>query len=244
MPTRPQFWRFRSIYEGFEHAGLRAGVDRDASTPLDRPGRAVRLEGFVIDENARHVGNFTRMLASGGEGLRVRHEKVELDPSARGRGFARALNAHAEEIYRRMGVAFVTMHAEDIGSLLWPRLGYDFDLRRVEGDSEAERRAHAVLKLLSPRARKVEGHPRPVELLVQWAASSDTAKREAAAALRARLPTPERLAAGDLDGLLLHPRDIGDFDAGKTGLGATLMRGASFDAFKALDGPADGDTRD
>ena len=29
-----------------------------------------------------------------------------------GRGFARALNTHAEEIYCRMGVAFVTMHAE------------------------------------------------------------------------------------------------------------------------------------
>src|SRR5215213_6132014 len=173
MPTRPQYWRFRAIYDGFEHADLRAGVDRDASTPLDRPGRAVRLEGFVIDENARHVGNFTRMLASGVEGLRARHEKVELDPSARGRGFARALNAHAEAVYRRMGVAVVTMHAENVGSLLWPRLGFDFDLRRVEGDTEQERRAHAVLKLLSPRARKVEGLPRPAELLAEWERCAD-----------------------------------------------------------------------
>lgn len=44
---------------------------------------------------------------------------------------SRALHAHAEAVYIRMGVAYVTMHAEHVGSLLWPRLGLDFDLRRV-----------------------------------------------------------------------------------------------------------------
>lgn len=239
MPTRPQIWRFRAIYDGFEHGGLRAEVDRDKSTPLNRAGRVARLEGYVCDEGGRGVGQFTRMLASGGEGFRVRHEKVELDPAARGRGFARAMHQHAEDTYRRMGVLFITMHAENVGSLLWPRLGFDFDLRRVEGDSEAERRAHAVLKLLSVRARKVKGHPRPAELLMQWAASGDPAEREAAAAMRELLPTPERLAEGRLDDLLLDPLSLGAFDAGATGLGATLMRGASFDAFKPLVASAD-----
>jgi len=97
MPTRPQIWRFRAIYDGFEHGGLRAEVDRDKSTPLNRAGRVARLEGFVCDEDGRRVGQFTRMLASGGEGFRVRHEKVELDPAARGRGFARAMHQHAED---------------------------------------------------------------------------------------------------------------------------------------------------
>jgi len=107
MPTRPQIWRFRAIYDGFEHGGLRAEVDRDKSTPLNRAGRVARLEGFVCDEDGRRVGQFTRMLASGGEGFRVRHEKVELDPAARGRGFARAMHQHAEDNYRRMEVLFI-----------------------------------------------------------------------------------------------------------------------------------------
>jgi GNAT superfamily N-acetyltransferase len=243
MPTRPQVWRFRAIYDGFEHGGLRSVVDREKSTPLNRAGRAIRLEGDVVDERGRAVGHYTRMLASGGEGLRARHEKIDLAPEARGRGFARALHAHAEATYRRMDVLFVTMHAENVGSLLWPRLGFDFDLRQVEGEDELQRRAHAMLKLLSPRARKVEGRPRPAELLAQWAASEDAARREAVAALRALLPTPALIAKGSLDGLLLDPRSLGEYDAGGTGLGPTLMLGASWDAYKALAAPADVGTR-
>ncbi|HEV7805160.1 MAG TPA: GNAT family N-acetyltransferase [Solirubrobacteraceae bacterium] len=243
MPTRPQVWRFLAIYDGFEHGGLRAEVDRDASTPLNRAGRVVRLEGRVVDERGRRVGHFTRMLASGGEGLRARHEKIVLEPEARGRGFARALHAHAEDTYRRMGVGFVTMHAENVGSLLWPRLGFDFDLRHMEGADELERRAHAVLKLLSPRARKVEGLPRPAELLARWAASDDATRRDAAAALRAVLPSAQRLQAGELDGLLLHPLALGEFHAGASGLGPTLMLGASWDAYKSLVAPAEDHTR-
>jgi GNAT superfamily N-acetyltransferase len=239
MPTRPQVWRFRAIYDGFEHGGLRSQVDRAKSTPLNRAGRAIRLEGDVFDEQGRQVGHYTRMLASGGEGLRARHEKIDLEPAVRGRGFARALHAHAEATYRRMGVVFVTMHAENVGSLLWPRLGFDFDLRHVEGEDELERRAHAMLKLLSPRARKVEGLPRPSELLSRWAASEDAVRREAVVSLRAVLPTPARIAAGALDGLLLDPRSLGEFDAGGTGLGPTLMLGASWDAYKSLAASAD-----
>lgn len=238
MPSRPYSWRFRTIYEGFEHEGLRTEIDAEGSTPLNRVGRVIRVEGRIRDEHDRQVGKFTRMLVSGNDGLRARHEHLELDEQARGRGFARALHAHAEAVYIRMGVAYVTMHAEHVGSLLWPRLGFDFDLRRVEGDSERERRAHAVLNLLSPRARRVAGPParlRPAETLAAWAASADPAERAAAAAMRARLPTRERLVAGELaDDLLLDPLALAAFDADATGLGRTLMLGASFDAYKRL----------
>jgi GNAT superfamily N-acetyltransferase len=234
MPTRPQTWRFRAVYEGFEHGGLRTEVDRESSTPLDRVGRVIRVGGLIVDPDGRTVGNFTRMLASGADGLRARHEHLELDEAARGRGFARALHAHAEAVYARMGIAYVTMHAEHVGSLLWPRLGFDFDLRRMEGGSEEARRAHAVLNLLSPRARKVEGRPRPAETLAAWAASADPRRRAAAVAMRARLPTWERVHAGDLEDLLLDPISLAAFDAEGTGLGRTLMLGASFDAYKAL----------
>ena len=234
MPTRPQTWRFRTTYDGFEHAGLRTAVDMDASTPLSGVGQAVRVDGLILDERGRPVGEFTRLLASGREGLRARHERIELLPEARGRGFARALHAHAEAVYRRMEVSCITMHAEHVGSLLWPRLGFDFDLRRVEGEDERERRARAVLKLLSPRARKVEDLPRPADLLREWSASRDEKRSAAAAAMLARLPTPERVAAGDLDGLLLDPRAIAAFDADGTRLGARLMLGASWDGYKPL----------
>jgi GNAT superfamily N-acetyltransferase len=152
MPTQPQVWRFSAIYDGFEHRGLRAEVDRDASTPLNRTGRVVRLEGHVLDERGRRVGHFTRMLASGGEGLRARHEKIDLAPEARGRGFARALHAHAEDTYRRMGVEFVTMHAENVGSLLWPRLGFDFDRLLADESSRHESVAEErVRRSVGPR---------------------------------------------------------------------------------------------
>ena len=101
-----------------------------------------------------------------------------------------------------------------------------------------------MLKLLSPRARKVEGLPRPAELLGQWAASEEAARRESVAALRAVLPTPALIAARRLDGLLLDPLSLGRFDAGGTGLGPTLMLGASWDAHKALAAPADEVTRE
>jgi GNAT superfamily N-acetyltransferase len=234
MPTRPQTWRFQATYHGFEHGGLRTEFDRETSTPLNRAGRVVRVGGHILDADGRRVGHFTRMLATGRDGLRARHEEIRLAEEARGRGFARALHEHAEAVYVRMGVGYVTMHAEDVGSLLWPRMGFDFDLRRVEGATEGERRAHAVLALLSPRSRKVEGRPRPAEVLAAWAASGDPAQRAAAAALRTRLPTPARVAAGDLDGLLLDPRSLGEFDAVGSQLGRTLMLGASWDGYKRL----------
>ena len=234
MPTRAQLWRFRTTYDSFEHGGLRTEVDRDKSTPIAGAGRAARLDGWIIDERGRRVGHFKRLLLSGGDGLRARHEEIELAPEARGRGFARALHAHTEAVYRRMEVAYVTMHAEHVGSLLWPRLGFDFDLRRLPGDDERERRARAVLRILSADARQVQGRLRPVELLADWAASPDPARRDAAAAMARCLPTPERIARGELDGLLLDPIALAGFDAGGTGLGRELMLGASFDAFKAL----------
>ncbi len=234
MPTRPQTWRLRSIYDGFEHAGLRTQLDQSASTPIDRAGRVVRVSGHVLDETGAQVGHFTRLLASGPEGLRARHEKFELAPAARGRGFARALQAHAEAGYADLAVTCITMHAEHVGSLLWPRLGFDFDIRLVAGDSEQARRAHVVLKLLSPHARRVADLPRPAELLALWDDDDDPRRRAAAAALRARLPSPASLARGELDGLLLDPRSLGEFDAGATGIGRTLMLGASWDGHKPL----------
>jgi GNAT superfamily N-acetyltransferase len=237
MPTRPQTWRFRSIYDGFEHADLRSEVDLEASTPLNRAGRVVRVGGHVVDAEGRRVGHFTRMLASGGDGLRARHEEIKLDPEVRGGGFARALHAHAEAVYARMGVAYITMHAEHVGSLLWPRLGFDFDLRRVAGDTDRERRARVVLKLLSPRARRVADLPRPAELLGRWEASDDPQERAAATAMRALLPTPERLARGELEGLLLDSRSLCEFDAQRTRLGRVLMLGASWDGYKAVPAP-------
>jgi len=87
---------------------------------------------------------------------------------------------------------------------------------------------------MSPRARKVQGQPRPSEVLVAWAQSSDPARRAAATALRERLPTPARVLAGECSGLLLDPRSIGEFDAEGTGLGPALMLGASWDGYKRL----------
>ena len=237
MPTRPQTWRFQAIYNGFEHGGLRTEFDRDVSTPVNRAGRVVRVGGHILDSKGRRVGHFTRMLATGPDGLRARHEEIRLAAEARGTGFARALHAHAEAVYIRMEVGYITMHAEHVGSLLWPRLGFDFDLRRVEGETEAERRAHAVMKLLSPRARTIEGELRPAERLAEWASSKDPVKRAAAAQLRERLPTPAKIARGDLEGLLLDPRSLGEFDAEGTGFGRILMLGASWDGYKRLPAP-------
>jgi GNAT superfamily N-acetyltransferase len=234
VPTRPQTWRFQAIYNGFEHRGLRTEFDRATSTPVNRAGRVVRVGGHILTGDGRRVGHFTRMLATGSDGLRARHEEIRLAEEARGRGFARALHEHSEAVYVRMEVAYVTMHAESVGSLLWPRLGFDFDLRRVEGETEAQRRAHAVQRMMSPRARKVEGQLRPAEVLVAWMQSRDPARRAAAAELRERLPTPARILSGELSGLLLDPRSIGDFDAEGTRLGAALMLGASWDGYKRL----------
>lgn len=222
MPTRPQTWRFRQTYDGFTHRGLRTAILAEGSTPIDRAGRVIRVNGAVLDEDGTQVGRFTRLLASGDIGLRARHEHLELDPAARGRGFARALHAHSEDVYRRMGIGLVTMHAEHVGSLLWPRLGFDFDLREQPGATEAQQRANAVLDLLSPTARQVRGRLRPAEVLARGG--------EGVAALRRRLPTPERAATGDLDGVLLDPVSIAAFSAD----GTELMLGASFDALKRL----------
>jgi len=175
--------------------------------------------------------------ATGAEGLRARHEELELDPAARGRGFARALHEHAEAAYVRMGARCITMHAEHVGSLLWPRLGFDFDLRHLDGGDEQARRVHAVLRLLAPRARKVAGRPRPAELLAQWAAATDPRRQSAAAELRARLPTAATLARREFAGLLLDPRALGEFDAHGTGIGRELMLGASWDGYKSLPAP-------
>jgi hypothetical protein len=59
MPTQPQVWRLSAIYDGFEHGAPRAEVDRDASTPPNRSGRVVRVEGHVLDESLGARGGST-----------------------------------------------------------------------------------------------------------------------------------------------------------------------------------------
>ena len=59
----------------------------------------MRVGGHILDEKGRRVGHFTRMLATGTDGLRARHEDIRLAEEARGRGFARALHMHAERVY-------------------------------------------------------------------------------------------------------------------------------------------------
>ena len=90
-------------------------------------GAVVRVGGHILNGEGRRVGHFTRMLATGKDGLRARHEEIRLAEEARGTGFARALHAHAEATYIRMEVGYITMHAEYVGSILWPRLGFDFE---------------------------------------------------------------------------------------------------------------------
>ncbi len=240
---------FRAIYDGFEHGGLRTQLDEhEEAVFFPNTGRA---GGAIVRlASGERVGEFNRYIAEVDGKLIVRHESIKLNPSARGGGFARALQDHAERRYREMGVCEIRLLAEHVGSILWARLGFEFLLQHAPGDTEAERRASVISELFGRNTRPVSSDerqtilyrqqdgteftreepvrlPRPIEVLEAAESSADKTSRAAAEAFRARLP-------GGHGEPLATPLDLVDFDRGSTRLGERIMLGAAWQGVKHL----------
>lgn len=241
---------FRTIYDGFEHGGLRTQLDEHDEAVFFR--NAGRAGGAIVRlASGERVGEFNRYIAEVDRKLIVRHESIKLDPSARGGGFARALQSHAERRYREMGVCEIRLLAEHVGSILWARLGFDFLLQHAPGETEDERRASVISDLFGRNTRPVSSDeretilyrhrdgteftreepvrlPRPIEVLERAESSADTTLREAGEMFRARLP-------GGHAEPFATPLDLVDFDQGSTRLGERIMLGSAWQGVKRLD---------
>jgi GNAT superfamily N-acetyltransferase len=82
------------------------------------------LDGWL----ARFITNSLPLERGKGErGLLVHNAWIELLPQYRLRGFARALYASEERLYRRWGVREVHIHAQKDGPVVWVK-HFDFDV--------------------------------------------------------------------------------------------------------------------
>lgn len=125
---------FKSIFDGFEHNGMRAEVVHSSSGVVHGE---IKADGNV-------VGKFTRE-ADGEQS--VYHDSLYIEPDYQGRGFGTAFFEHSVDEYRKLGVTRVRVTAgSSVGGYQWARRGFDFDMPR-----------YSVL------SRRVVGRDRPLD---------------------------------------------------------------------------------
>ena len=234
---------YQRIYDGFEHAGLRVVLDAEGC----RDPR--RVEAVVVDTGTgQTVGQLTRYLHER-DGELYHHQEIQrLDEPYHGRGFTKAMIAHTTPRVIALGVRAMTITAHNVGGLVWGRMGWEFDLYGVEGSTDEERIARSVAAIFDPDV------PRPGERrrFLPWHRrlpnANDALSRlergrgdraRAAAAMRARIPTAEAIAAGRLEGTFTHPDQMVAFESHGIAVGVEVMRWARWKGIRWLDRPGD-----
>jgi ribosomal protein S18 acetylase RimI-like enzyme len=92
-----------------------------------------KIAGMLTDEEGRIIGSFTRTFKRGEDGqLEVHHDYLRVDRQYQKAGIASALNARNEQLYREMGVDYITTNGVSSsggfkGATHWPKNGFDWD---------------------------------------------------------------------------------------------------------------------
>lgn len=149
-PHHAQTAVLRDVYET-SAGGLTARVGRVA--PL-RDG-SLAVSGRIVDSRGREVGKWRRTIYQPGpDGTFVSHDRLELDPPYRGRGFSKAFNDRAIQWYRASGIDAVSLSATDVGTYTWPAYGFDFAHEEVA--MHALTNLHALIAALRSGRRRVD----------------------------------------------------------------------------------------
>lgn len=215
---------FSRVFDGFEHAGLRARVT--ATGDLD----SARTVNGVIDnvETGETVGRFTRETDDSYGVNGVYHDMLKLEPDYQGRGFGTAFFEHSVQEYKKLGYTRIRVQAADrVGGYQWARRGFDFDLPRYSilsaslfHNAPRERRDQLFNDERFARAFAVHEMYLTRFMGTSFAAwkSYGGVSDEAWQKFTAGFPTREQMAAyveGDesaLDGIFTSPQEIATFD--------------------------------
>jgi hypothetical protein len=154
------------------------------------------------------------------------------------------MHVHSTPKLSALGVRALTITAHNVGGLMWGRWGWGFDLHGVEGATDEERIARSVMAIFDPDAprpgirRRLPPWPKRLpnahDALVRLERSGGDAAL-AAAAMRARIPTEEAIAAGRLEGTFSHPAEMVAFESHGIQVGTHVMRWARWRGIRPLD---------
>lgn len=90
--------------------------------------RMAVVEGRILDDEGKAVGEFGRRLYRGVDGAEVtmHHAYFFMYAGQQGQGVGAAFLAASEARYREAGINKITVSAEDVGGYAWARAGFDF----------------------------------------------------------------------------------------------------------------------
>jgi GNAT superfamily N-acetyltransferase len=144
--------------------GVRAIFERKSGRwRTDITRQRVRKDGTTVSEvtvlgrifyDEREVGYYTRSIYDHDSGERIaNHQDLYLQKAYRGRGFASAFNAAAENHYRELDVDVITVGVSgSVGGYTWARAGFIFegDLYRQASSAELiwRRKGEAIAQRL------------------------------------------------------------------------------------------------
>lgn len=74
-----------------------------------------------VHRETQQVGTFSRLVRRGANGPEIQHIRLELEPNARGQGFATAYWGHCLQRYAEVGLVRIRFTADSDGRLFWAR---------------------------------------------------------------------------------------------------------------------------
>lgn len=144
--------------------GVDAAVDQILTTSQGaQAGQQLKFHGTLRAESGEEVGSLVRTFGVDDEGQRfVKHDYFALKQGAQGSGVATAMMKQSIELYRKLGVKYVSVDAEYIGKYAWATKGYDWadasgaELASVAFQSFAKKHG---LELTDAEADLIAQHP-------------------------------------------------------------------------------------
>ncbi len=121
----------RMYTQGLEQLGLGYNVRIDVGTTKINQQDAVVVSGRIYDEQGNVRGYFARHISTfkdvdGKIKPLVDNSSFSMFEEKQGTGFGAEFILGAEAQYRKMGVAAVTVSAQDVGSYAWAVMGFSF----------------------------------------------------------------------------------------------------------------------
>jgi hypothetical protein len=224
--TRPR--ALASIMDGWTHqpTGITASVTRD--------DRLIDFRSVFVELRTRDgefVGDVGRQFHFDAAGRLVAgYGTVKLDEAFRRQGIVRAVNEHCVREYRRLGVDRIELNAVGDGAWVWANWpGMHFEprgdqLRGATYPNDVCRQAALDAREMAFGSISDESAR---ELLDRYVSAGRVSADLARHTLRV-LPSPERIADGDMAGALLLPQQVADLGRDQpwdgTWLGRELIR--------------------
>ncbi len=157
----------RTYTQGIEKLGPGHSIKLNVVMDKDYAGRPqLMVAGHIYNENGDHKGYLNRTFSTfqdtdGQTKPTVHNDQFDVAEELRGTGFGAEMVLGAEEQYRKMGVAAVTVSAQDVGGYAWAVMGFGFAsqddrLQMVDTLSVREAEARNFVSKAAPHLKGFE----------------------------------------------------------------------------------------